>query len=92
MGHYKISKLLNVSTLSKFLTIKQTEVNDLPSGQYSVNKKKRFKTANLRPNLCDYSDAYIILKGTISVTGNENANRRNKELRFQHDALFRSCI
>ena len=54
--------------------------------------KKKFKTANLRPDLCDYSDGYIILKGTISVTGNVNANRRNKELHFQHDALFRSCI
>ena len=29
----------------------------------------------LRPDLCDYSAAYIVVKGRISVTGNNNANR-----------------
>ena len=32
----------------------------------------------LKPDLCDYSDAYIIVKGRISVTGTNNANKRNK--------------
>ena len=39
MEHYKISKPLNDSTLSKFVTKNWTELNDLSSGQYSVNKK-----------------------------------------------------
>ena len=43
MEHYKISKLLNDSTVSKFATKKWIEVNDLSSGQYSVNKNKRLK-------------------------------------------------
>ena len=34
----------------------------------------------LRSDLCDYSDAYIVVKGRISVTGTENADRRNKKL------------
>ena len=32
----------------------------------------------LKSDLCDYSDAYIIVKGRISVTGTNNANKRNK--------------
>ena len=43
MEHYKISKLLNDSTVSKFVK-KWIEINDLSSGQYSVNKYIRFKT------------------------------------------------
>ena len=31
----------------------------------------------LRSDLCDYSDAYIVVKGRISVTGNNKTNRRN---------------
>ena len=61
MKHHKISKLLNVSTVSKFLIRKRIEVNDLLSGQYSANKKIRFETPILRPDLCDYSDAYIVV-------------------------------
>ena len=43
-GHHKISKLLNDSTVSKFVTRKWIEVNDLSSSQYSVDKNVRFKT------------------------------------------------
>ena len=42
-------------------------MNDLSSGQYSINKNIRFKTSMLRSDLCDYSDAYIIVKGRITV-------------------------
>ena len=62
MDYYKISKLLNDSTVSKFVTKKWVEINDLSSGQYSVNKNIRFKTSMLRSCLCDYSDAYIVAK------------------------------
>ena len=47
MEHYKISKLLNDSTMSKFVTKKWIEVNDLSSSQYSVNKNIVFKTSML---------------------------------------------
>ena len=92
MEHYQISKLLNDSTVSTFVTKKWIEVNDLSSGQYSVNKNIRHKTSMLRSDLCDYSDAYIVVKGRISVTGTNAANRRNKNLTFKNNALFRSCI
>ena len=46
----------------------------------------------LRSDLCDYGDAYILVKRRVSVAGNNNANRRNKKLTFKNNAPFRSCI
>ena len=46
----------------------------------------------LRSDLCDYSDAYIVVKGRISVRGTNDANKRNKKLTFKNNAPFRSCI
>ena len=45
-----------------------------------------------RSELCDSSDAYIVVDGTISVTGTVNANTRNKKLTFKNNALFKLCI
>ena len=45
MEHYKISKLLNYSTVSKLAPKECIEVNDLSSDQYYINKKIRFKTS-----------------------------------------------
>ena len=72
---YKICKLLNDSIVSKFLTKRWVVVTDLSSGQYSVNKNLKSKTSMLRSYLCDYSDAYIVVKGTVdffAAAGNEN--------------------
>ena len=46
---------------------KMRQVNDLSNGQYSVNKKIRFKTSMLRSELCNYIDAYIVMEGRISI-------------------------
>ena len=43
-------------------------------------------------DLCDYSDAYIVVKGRITVTGTNAAKRRNKKLTFRNNAVFRLCI
>ena len=49
-----------------------------------------FKTPMLRSsNLCDYSDAYIVVKGIISVTNTNNVNRRIKKLAFENNIPFR---
>ena len=53
--------------LPKFVTREYVRVNSL-SKTYDENKSIRFKTPMLRSNLCDYSDAYILVKGTITVT------------------------
>ena len=92
MKHYKIFKLLERSTVSKFVTKKWVEVNDLSSGQYSVNKNIRFKTLILGSDLCDYSDAYIAAKGRINVKATENTDVGQKDVAFKNNAPFRSCI
>ena len=61
MEHYKISKLLSDSTVSKFVSKKLIEVNDLSGGQYSANKNIKFKTRMLRSYLYVYSEPYIIV-------------------------------
>ena len=69
-------------------------VNDLSSSQYSVNINIRFETSVLRSDLCDYSDAYIVVKDTIDFlanAANENDNAE-KAVAFKNNAPFRSCI
>ena len=53
---------------SKFRTRNWIEINDESRGTYTSNDIK-FKTTMLRCNLCDYADAYILVKGTITITG-----------------------
>ena len=84
--------------LSKFATREYVRVNSL-SNTYKKNKSIRFKTPMLRSNLCDYSDAYILVKGTITVTApgaNNNANnireKRNRPLILKTNSPFVLCI
>ena len=74
------------------MTRKWVEANDLSSSQYSVNKNIKFKISMLRSDLCDYSNAYIVVKGTIIVEGTNDAKKRNKKLTFKNNAPFRLCI
>ena len=46
----------------------------------------------IRLDLCNYSNTYIVVKGRISVSGTNNANRRNKNLILKNNYPFRSCI
>ena len=48
----------------------------------------------LNLSLCDYSDAYILVKGTISITKQTkaNPNNDNKEIVFKNCAPFTDCI
>ena len=54
--------------LQKFVTKKWVEVYDQSEKNYDVNKEIRIKTSMLGSDLCDFSDAYIVVKGTITVT------------------------
>ena len=69
MEYQKISNLLDGTSNkpSKFRTRNWVEINDDIRGAYSPNKQIRFKTAILRSSLCDNSDAYILVKGNITV-------------------------
>ena len=57
MEQHKISKLLNDSTVSEFVTRKWIELNGLSGRQYFVKKNIRFQTLMLRSDLCDCNDA-----------------------------------
>ena len=59
--------------LPNFVTIKWIEVYDQSEGTYNVNKEIRIKASMLRIDLCDFSDAYIVVKGTVIVTPPNNS-------------------
>ena len=46
----------------------------------------------LRSDLCDFSDEYIVVKGTITVARGSNISRKNRPLAFKNNAPFISCI
>ena len=65
MEYQKIVNLIDDNTLnqpSKFRTRNWTEMKDESRGEYNVNSKSKFKTTMLKSSLCDYSDAYILVK------------------------------
>ena len=74
-----------------FVRRRQIEVNDLSGGQYSVNKKIRFKTPTRRSDLCHYSDVYSC-KGKINDVDTNDANEQIKNLTSKKNASLRSWI
>ena len=46
----------------------------------------------LRSDLCDFSDAYIVVEGTITLKGDNYANKQNKNLAFRNNAPFINYI
>ena len=46
----------------------------------------------LRSDLCDYSDAYIVVKGRINVRATGNTDIEEKDVTFKNNAAFRSCV
>ena len=103
MEHDKINNLLlsegnENEVLSKFVTREYVRINSLLN-THNENKSIRFKTPMLRSSLCDYSDAYILVKGTITVTApgaNNDANnirdKKNRPVILKNNAPFVSCI
>ena len=98
MEYQKIANSLdNASNQpSKFRTRNWVEINDESRGKYPVDRQINFKTSMLRSRFCDYSDAYILVKGNISVndTAAEGAaaNNTNKKVIFKNCAPFTNCI
>ena len=60
--------------------------------KWSVFCQQKYETSVFRSDLCDYSDAYVVVQGSISVRGTNDANRINKKLIFKNNVPFRSCI
>ena len=98
MEYQKIANLLDSASNkpSKFRARNWVEINDDIRVAYSPNKQIRFKTVMLISSLCDYSDAYILVNGNISVnnTAAEGAAANNaaKKVIFKNCAPFTNCI
>ena len=78
--------------MSKFVTTKWIEVNDLSGAQYSTDKNIRFKNSILKSDLRDYNDAYIaVVKRTLNI-GVDGNNMSQKRVVFKDNVPFRSCM
>ena len=81
---------------SKFRTKNWVEINDESRAVYTTGSDIKFKTTMLRSSLCDYSDAYILVKGNISVSNSAaadaDANNTNKNVVFKICASLIECI
>ena len=76
MEYQKISKLLGTTLdeIPRFITKKFVEVLDQSGSaddRYKTNKQIRFKTLMLRSDFSDYSDAYIVVKGDVTLKKTE---------------------
>ena len=97
MEYQKIANLIeNASNQpSKFRRRNWVEINDESRGAYNVNSQIKFKTTMLKSSLCDYSDAYILVKGTINVNNTAAqgaaANNDDKNVIFKNCAPFTNC-
>ena len=71
MEFQKITNFLDITSdnkdLPKFVTKKWIEVYDQSEKNYNPDEEIRIKTSILRSDLCDFSDAYIIVEGDIIV-------------------------
>ena len=71
MEFQKIVNFLDTTSddkdLPRFVTKKWVEVHDQSGGNYNVNKEIRIQTSMVKSDLCDYFDAYIVVKGDIAV-------------------------
>ena len=100
MEYQKIANLLDDNKSnqpSKFRTKNWVEINNESRGTYNVNSQIKFKTTMLKSSLCDYSDAYILVKGTITIEGAgadaaaRQADERDKGVIFKNCAPFTNC-
>ena len=89
METQKIVNLLNGSDNenSKFATKKWYIIDNESKGNYSHENPIKFLTSSLESSLCDYSDAYILVKGNIAVTGGD----ANTKAACKNCAPFKKC-
>ena len=100
MEYQKITNLFGttIDEVSRFITKKKVEIHDQSGSahdRYKPNKQIRFRTSMLRSDLCDFSDAYIVVKMDIilrKATTRNFIDTRNRFLAFKNNAPFTNCI
>ena len=100
MEYQKIANLIGVTSNQppKFRTRNWIEINEESRGTYNVNSQIKFNTTMLKSSLCDYSDAYVLVKGRIKIEGEgdnvaaRHADERDKGVAFKNCAPCINCI
>ena len=89
MEKQKIANLLNSTNNenSKFATKNFFIIDSESNGVYSRKNEIKFLANSLESNLCDYSDAYILVTGNVTVVGPND----NTKVAFKNCAPFRKC-
>ena len=83
---------------NKLRTKNWVEINDDSRGTYNTNSQIKFKIMMLKTSLYDYSDAYILVSGTITITGAEVddaikwLDERNKGMIFKNCSPFTDYV
>ena len=83
---------------SKFKTRYWVAINDNSQGTYEDSNKIKLKTSVIRKRLYDYGDAYILVSGTVTITGagadaaSKRANQRNRGVIFKNCEPFTECM
>ena len=62
-------------------------INDDACRMYNTNSQIEFENLMLKSSLCDHSDAYILVKWTISISEQVGHNRNNNN----KEVVFRNC-
>ena len=101
MEYQEITNLLGTTLdeIPRFITKNWAKVYDQSGSaddRYKPKKQIRFKISVLRLGLCDYFDAYIVVKGDDIVLtkaiGSRFSAKTNRFLAFKKNALFTNCI
>ena len=86
---------------TKFRTTNWVEINDDTRRTYNTISQIKCRTSMLKSSLCDYSDAYILVKGTITIApapapaanlDSNNNNNNKEEVVFKSFSPFTDCI
>ena len=100
MEYEKIANVLDDASnkTSKFRAKNWIRINDESRGTYNVGSQIKFKSTMLKSNLCDCSNAYILVKGNITITGSgadvaaRQTDGRDKGVAFKSCAPFTNCV
>ena len=76
---------------SNFRTKKWVEINGDARGWYNTNSQIKFKISMLKSSLCDYSDGYIFVSGTIIITGEGDNDAAKRADERNKGVIFRNC-
>ena len=87
MEHQKILNLLNETRHSRFVTRKQNIANDQSNTNYDIGNEIIKNNEVLKYNSCDYNDASILVRGDITIVGDNGT-----QLAFKNCAPFFNCI